>query len=749
GQKKFVFAMATFLWTWVFYHCFYDYEHITGEYEDPDRSKFTDEELGIPPDEEGLAPVKDHVMSTRIPHGPLSSLPHHPYRLQLKCGDTGVIRVQSLLGQSVLNAEQKQSDVFGVNDVSKEDVSGIYVGVKFKANSFQLKSETNVKERLVTTSFGDVRFDSSNMIKYHGQLEEDFEEPIEVINDIEETNNESNEQNEKEQSSDENDLSFIDEQYFSSSAINAETTRKLDTDLTNIQHSDPQNSTNKFFDEVKNSNFIDQQYFLPNQDIANAPNADKTIIDSAIFPKKQWEEHDDTDFSFINNNNASKKVKGEMARFDFNLTKEWFEFSKEYAKSENILNLKHSIKPTSKEDDKEVCLLEGIKYAKESPLKKLEDLENELISIKEDHMVQDEPEEIEAIKIVPKEDEAEKVEKEKEPPKTAFEFYKKLKSGEIEPQREELKKDKRTFRIAGEDLDHNKIDPSGIQYDSQGFRNFKEQIVDYSKIRKEEIVWKLKKSIIFDDCDILALDKPYGIVCHGNKSTATAPLLHDLIPDLASLINVEKLYPVHRLDKEATGVLLLAKTQKMASILMTLFQQRKIKKYYNAVTRGVPDQKEGIIDIPMEEGRIDGKEIMILRPDLEENLRRIIKPSKDAKRAVTYYRVKNERGNAALLELSTETGVKHQIRCHLGFGLRTPILGDHKYSNIDKIVPQKLPTDMLAALNVRQSKVRNIPLHLHCKLVIIPELGRNDGNIAINAHLPHVFRRNAKALKLL
>ncbi|KFM60688.1 RNA pseudouridylate synthase domain-containing protein 4, partial [Stegodyphus mimosarum] len=117
---------------------------------------------------------------------------------------------------------------------------------------------------------------------------------------------------------------------------------------------------------------------------------------------------------------------------------------------------------------------------------------------------------------------------------------------------------------------------------------------------------------------------------------------------------------------------------------------------------------------------------MVLHPDIPDDLP-YKNHSKQGKRAVTSYKVLSLSGNAALVEVKPETGIKHQIRVHFGFGLDCPILGDHKYSHLTKLAPQKLPSDLLQKLYVRQSKVRYIPLHIHARNIVVPEFleGRN------------------------
>jgi len=138
----------------------------------------------------------------------------------------------------------------------------------------------------------------------------------------------------------------------------------------------------------------------------------------------------------------------------------------------------------------------------------------------------------------------------------------------------------------------------------------------------------------------------------------------------------------------------------------------------------------------------------VLKPDCSEETKLLLKKSSQPSReAQTEYNVLNESGSAALVEIETRTGVTHQIRVHLGFGLGCPILGDHKYSYVTRLAPQKLPKEMLVRLNVRQSKVRDLPLHLHARSVLLPELigGRN---VFIKADLPQHIRWAMQRLKL-
>lgn len=293
---------------------------------------------------------------------------------------------------------------------------------------------------------------------------------------------------------------------------------------------------------------------------------------------------------------------------------------------------------------------------------------------------------------------------------------------------------------------------SDTKLDSKGFRILKSEIrPDLSCLLKTEVVKLLTQRVLFDDHDILAIDKPYGMICHGpSRDTSEAHILTFLLPELSSALypgKDVKLYTVHRLDRDVTGVQLLAKTQRMADMLNSLFQRHEVSKTYLAITSGVPDHSEGIVDMPLAEGSVDGARRMVLSPKLDPDFQRLVPRFGKTFEAVTHYKVLASRGHAAFVELRPSTGVKHQLRVHLGLGLRCPILGDHKYSHLRRLAPQKLAGDVLDALGVRQTKVRDVPLHLHARAIVVPEVldGRN---LTVAAQVPYHFAKNLRRLKL-
>ncbi len=181
----------------------------------------------------------------------------------------------------------------------------------------------------------------------------------------------------------------------------------------------------------------------------------------------------------------------------------------------------------------------------------------------------------------------------------------------------------------------------------------------------------------------MAINKPYGLPMF--DQTGKEPhTVEKYLPQLSEALGLPYLYEVHRLDKTTSGVLLLAASEDMRRRLVSLLRQRKIDKRYWAVARGIPEPEKGIIDIPLSEARLpDGRSRMTVQPVGMRTSRRA--RAKGVLPAVTEYRVLQSFLHMSLLEVRPVTGFKHQIRAHLGFGLGCPVLGDHKFSNLEEM----------------------------------------------------------------
>jgi 23S rRNA pseudouridine1911/1915/1917 synthase len=166
--------------------------------------------------------------------------------------------------------------------------------------------------------------------------------------------------------------------------------------------------------------------------------------------------------------------------------------------------------------------------------------------------------------------------------------------------------------------------------------------------------------ILAEDEHFLAIDKPAGLPMHTTakfwKNTLVA-LLRERFPD-------EKLQICHRIDRETSGVLLIARNLAAASFLKRGFAERAMKKTYLALVHGVPDEPAGVIDAPMR----------LL--DTRTHIKMGVEP--DGLPAVTRYQVRQTFAAHALVEAAPETGRQHQIRVHMAH-LGCPIVGDKLY----------------------------------------------------------------------
>jgi len=199
------------------------------------------------------------------------------------------------------------------------------------------------------------------------------------------------------------------------------------------------------------------------------------------------------------------------------------------------------------------------------------------------------------------------------------------------------------------------------------------KVLDFEE-GKEFQAENIDVEILYEDKDFMVVNKPAGIVVHVGEGGrhATGTLMHALLDKIDKDAGPrERLGIVHRLDKDTSGVLIVAKTKFGYDYFVKLFKERKIKKYYVALLYGKPLHDEGIIDSPI--GR-----------NLKQRKKMGITAESEGKKAVSRYRVLEnfnyENKVLSLVEVDILTGRTHQIRVHMQ-AIDCPVVGDKAYGN--------------------------------------------------------------------
>ena len=175
--------------------------------------------------------------------------------------------------------------------------------------------------------------------------------------------------------------------------------------------------------------------------------------------------------------------------------------------------------------------------------------------------------------------------------------------------------------------------------------------------------------VIYEDNDIIVINKPKGLVVHpanGNPDGTLVNAIMALCKDSLSGIGGE-IRPgiVHRLDKDTSGILIVAKNDEAHVNLSEQIKNREVKKVYIALVRGVVKENEATIDMPIARSKKDRKKMAV---------------DKNGKNAITHFKVLKRYDEYTLLEVRIETGRTHQIRVHLA-EIGYPVAGDVVYSN--------------------------------------------------------------------
>ena len=191
--------------------------------------------------------------------------------------------------------------------------------------------------------------------------------------------------------------------------------------------------------------------------------------------------------------------------------------------------------------------------------------------------------------------------------------------------------------------------------------------------------------ILYEDEDLLVINKPRGLVVHPAPGHASGTLVHALLAHCPHLSGINgELRPgiVHRLDKDTTGALVIAKHDQAHQHLQAQIQAKTARRIYLGVVFGRPAQSQGTISAPIGRHPVDRQKMAVLPPG-------------QGRAAVTHWQVLERLGNYTLMQFELETGRTHQIRVHAAH-LHLPIVGDPLYTR-SKTSPVKLSGQALHA----------------------------------------------------
>lgn len=200
---------------------------------------------------------------------------------------------------------------------------------------------------------------------------------------------------------------------------------------------------------------------------------------------------------------------------------------------------------------------------------------------------------------------------------------------------------------------------------------------------------------IYEDEDILVINKPKGLVVYsgvGKENISVSSILSKKY-SLSDFNGKERAGIVHRIDKDTSGLLIIAKNNKAHKYYENLFKERKVEKEYIALVRGVIQELKGKIDMPIARSKTDFKKMETI---------------KDGKEAITYFEVINRFKKYTLVKINIETGRTHQIRVHFA-KIGYPIVGDKKYSkgkNDFNLDSQLLHASALIFVNTKYKKIK-------------------------------------------
>jgi RluA family pseudouridine synthase len=223
-------------------------------------------------------------------------------------------------------------------------------------------------------------------------------------------------------------------------------------------------------------------------------------------------------------------------------------------------------------------------------------------------------------------------------------------------------------------------------------------------------VKKLLFTLVYEDENIAALNKSSGIAVSPDRWDLSLERLDKLA---AEFLKIQKVYTVHRIDRDTSGLVVFAKNSKTHKVLSEAFEERKIKKRYITAVHGRPSWSENVCDLPLIP---NGNKLHLTIIDRYRG-----------KKSLTRFRLLGSAGNYSVLEVFPETGRTHQIRVHLA-ALGHPVVCDELYGNRKPVMLSSIKRGWRG--NPQEERPLLCRLGLHAAELFIPDFaGTPDLNL--------------------
>uniref|UniRef100_A0AC34QH22 Pseudouridine synthase RsuA/RluA-like domain-containing protein n=1 Tax=Panagrolaimus sp. JU765 TaxID=591449 RepID=A0AC34QH22_9BILA len=288
------------------------------------------------------------------------------------------------------------------------------------------------------------------------------------------------------------------------------------------------------------------------------------------------------------------------------------------------------------------------------------------------------------------------------------------------------------------------IDTPFVQLDNAtNFEKLLSLIEPVWKYTPQQLISSMSQRVIYDSDDLIAFDKPYQMAYSG--APADQAQMDRILSSLKKIVapKCDRLHLIRSLDKGCSGVIMFAKNSEAQKKYQEMLKNGKIEFEYRAIVKNVPQKEEACINIPLR--KFNKGQDFEMRPVIAATKEKVY-PVKTIYDTIRY----NDKLHCSYLRVRVRNEIPHQVRCHLGYGINCPVIGDKKYNHIGQKSPQTLSSGIMSRFEMTPKNLRKLPMFLHLNEVYIDDLvTKNQFNASIRAPMPDFFKFALKQLSLL